>query len=66
MSATALCIVGFVSVWALMCVFEDHILCGLSMGHLCVCACLCEATAVLWSIRMLDMSFGVAQDGGHH
>lgn len=38
--------------------------CAASMGHLCVWVCLCKLTAVLWFIRMLDMSLG-AQDAWH-
>ncbi len=41
-------------------------LCGASMGHLCLRVCFRETTAVLWFIRMLDMSFGVAHDAGGH
>lgn len=55
--------VGFATV----CVWSSQFLslCQASMGHLCVWVCLCKSTAVPGFIRMLDMSFGVAQDAGH-
>lgn len=65
LSQTGVCLctvqVGFVSVCVCVC-FEALIflnLCGASMGHLCVWVCFWELTAVLWFIRMLDMSFGL-------